>query len=138
VSFLLDTNLVSEVMRTSPEPLILSWLKSNEDVSFLSSITVGEIERGIGLLPAGRKRQRLQEAFAEFVVVLEERVLGFDFETARYWAQLTVAAQRAGRKLPVLDSMIEATALRWNLTLVTRNTNDFFRVATLNPWSSRP
>ena len=138
MSFLLDTNLVSEVMRTSPEPLILSWLKSNEDVSFLSSITVGEIERGIGLLPAGRKRQRLQEAFAEFVVVLEERVLGFDFETARYWAQLTVAAQRAGRKLPVLDSMIEATALRWNLTLVTRNTNDFFRVATLNPWSSRP
>jgi len=138
VSFLLDTNLVSEVMRTSPEPLILSWLKSNEDVSFLSSITVGEIERGIGLLPAGRKRQRLQEAFAEFVVVLEERVLGFDFETARYWAQLTVAAQRAWRKLPVLDSMIEATALRWNLTLVTRNTNDFFRVATLNPWSSRP
>lgn len=124
-------------MRTSPDPLILSWLKPNEDASFLSAITVGEIERGIGLLPAGRKRQRLQEAFAEFVVVLEERVLGFDFETARYWARLTVTSHRAGRKLPVLDSMIEATALRWNLTLVTRNTNDFFQVATLNPWSVR-
>ena len=122
-------------MKKAPEEAVLRWLTQNETTCFLSSITVGEIERGIELLPSGRKQQHLQEAFREFLLVIEERVLGFDLEVARCWAALTAASRRKGRTVPVLDSMIEATAFHWNLTVVTRNTPDFTQVRTLNPWS---
>lgn len=121
-------------MKINPETVVLDWLGQNEDVCFLSAITVGEIERGIELLSSGQKKHRLQEAFRDFLDVVEERILNFDTPTARRWAVLTAAAQRKGKRLPVLDSMIEATALRWDLTLVTRNTTDFFEALILNPW----
>jgi predicted nucleic acid-binding protein len=134
VSYLLDTNMVSEVMKPAPEPSVLEWLEQNEDECFLSAITVGEIERGIALLPTGRKKTRLQNAFQVFLQATEERVLSFDVAVARRWAALTGSAQRKGRHLPVLDSMIEATALHWDLTIVSRNVSDFIEAATFDPW----
>ncbi len=134
MSYLLDTNTVSEVMKPAPEPSVLSWLEQHENDCFLSAVTVGEIERGIALLPAGRKKSRLQEAFQAFSQAAEERILSFDVVVARRWAALTGAAQRKGRTLPVLDSMIEATALHWDLTLVTRNVSNFIEAPTLDPW----
>ena len=134
MSYLLDTNLVSEVMKPRPNFLVLEWLEKNETDWSLSAITVGEIERGIALLPPGQKRLHLQEAFRVFLGETEERVLGFDLAVARRWAALTSLAKRRGRTLPVLDSMIEATALHWNLTIVTRNVSDFIEAATLDPW----
>jgi toxin FitB len=134
VSFLLDTNTVSEVMKETPEPAVLSWLERHESECFLSAITVGEIERGIALLPAGRKKNRLQDSFREFLQAVEERALSFDLVVARRWATLTGTARRKGKTMPVLDSMIEATALHWDLTVVTRNTPDFIEAPTLNPW----
>jgi len=133
VSYLLDTNLVSEVMKPQPDSSVVAWLGKNEGDCFLSAITIGEIERGIALLPKGRKQIRLSDAFQAFSLEIEERVLGFDLAVARRWAAFTGRAQRQGRTLPVLDSMIEATALHWNLTLVTSNVSDFFEAATLNP-----
>jgi toxin FitB len=134
VSYLLDTNAISEIMRTAPQPSILSWMAANQDNCFLSVITLGEIERGIELLTAGRKKHRLSLAFAELVEAIEERILAFDRAVAHQWATLTGTWQRKGRTPPVLDSMIEATALRWDLTIVTRNTSDFVQAPTLNPW----
>jgi predicted nucleic acid-binding protein len=69
---------------------------------------------------------------------VESRILSFDVVVARRWALLTSASQRKGRTLPVLDSMIEATALRWDLTVVTRNHSDFIAAPTLNPWKVAP
>lgn len=134
MSYLLDTNAVSEVMKAAPEPSVLEWLRRNEGACFLSAVTLGEIERGIALLPAGRKKHRLQEVFRDFMGAVEERVLAFDLQVARRWAVLTGVSQRKGRRLSVLDSMIEATALHWNLTLVTRNTADFIEAKLLDPW----
>ena len=137
MSFLLDTNVVSEVMKAAPDPAVVSWLDQNHERSFLSSIVVAEIELGIELLPNGTKKERLQEALRQFLPLLEERVLAFDLSVARHWAKLCAQLERQGRKTPVLDSMIEATALQWNLTIVTRNTSDFIQAQTFNPWSTR-
>ncbi len=134
MNYLLDTNMVSEVMRPVPEASVLSWLAQFENECFLCAVTVGEIERGIALLPSGRKKSRLQEAFQDFLQATEDRILSFDVVVARRWASLTGNAQRKGQTLPVLDSMIEATALHWDLTLVTRNVSDFVEARTLNPW----
>jgi predicted nucleic acid-binding protein len=121
-------------MKPVPEPSVLSWLEQHESECFWSAVTVGEIEKGIALLPAGRRKNKLQEAFHTFMLAGEERTLSFDRVVARRWAMLTSASERKGRTLSVLDSMIEATALHWDLSVVTRNISDFVEVNTLNPW----
>lgn len=122
-------------MKSSSDPLVLAWVKLHEEACFLSALTVGEIERGIGLLPIGRKKERFRAAFSAYLRAAEEQILAFDVTIARRWAELTVRWQRQGRRLSLFDSMIEATALHWNLTLVTRNTNDFVEAQTLNLWA---
>ncbi len=134
MSYLLDTNAVSEIMKPAPESSVLTWLEQHENECFLSAVTLGEIERGIALLPTGRKKTRLQETFQDFLRAVEERVLSFDVAVARRWATLTGMAQKKGRTLPVLDSMIEATALHWDLTVITRNVSDFSEATTFDPW----
>ena len=137
MNYLLDTNTVSELMKLAPQESVLNWAISNQETCFLSVITIGEIERGIELLAAGRKKQRLRIAFAELTEAMDDRTLAFDRAVAHQWANLTGSWHRKGRTLPVLDSMIEATAIRWNLTVVTRNTGDFVEATTLDPWDCR-
>ena len=137
MSYLLDTNAVSEITKPAPEPSVLSWLEEHEHDCFISAISIGEIERGIALLPGGRKKSRLQELNRDFSQGMEGRVLSFDLAVARRWAHLTSTARRKGRTLSVLDSMIEATALHWNLSVVTRNVSDFVEAPTHNPWKTR-
>jgi len=134
VSYLLDTNAISEIMKPAPEPAVFSWLEEHEPDCFVSAISIGEIERGIALLPAGRKKSYLQELYQDFSEGMEGRVLSFDVVIARRWAHLTSTARRKGRTLSLLDSMIEATALHWNLSVVTRNVSDFVEAPTFNPW----
>ncbi len=134
MSYLLDTNAVSEIMKPAPESSVVSWLEEHEHDCFVSAISIGEIERGIALLPTGRKKSRLQELYRDFSQGMEERVLSFDVIVARRWARLTSTARRKGRTLSVLDSMIEATALHWDLSVVTRNVSDFVEAPTFNPW----
>ena len=124
------------MMKTRPDPPILGWLAKYQDACFLSVVTVGEVERGVELLPNGKKKQRLRTAFEDFVEIIEDRILAFDRPVAHRWALLTGTSQPKGRRLPVLDSLIEATALHWDVTIVTRNTSDFVQSRTLNPWLS--
>ncbi len=124
-------------MKPVPEASVLSWLEQHESECFLSAITVGEIEKGIALLGAGRKKNQLLAVFQIFLRATEERILSFDVSVAQRWAALTSSAQRKGRTLSVLDSMIEATALHWDLTLVTRNVSDFIEAPKFNPWQSQ-
>jgi predicted nucleic acid-binding protein len=134
VSYLLDTNVVSEAMREVSDPKVMAWLEKHEADCFLSVITLGELEKGIELLPSGSKKRRLKEGYGLFLEAVGGRILDVDASVARRWAILTGSSQRAGRRLSVLDSLIEATALHWNLTLVTRNTADFAEVEMVNPW----
>jgi predicted nucleic acid-binding protein len=135
VNYLLDTNVVSEMMKNRADGSVLAWMDGNQDSCFVSSVTVAEIEKGIEMLPEGQRKRDLQKAFREFLPDFEDKVLSFDLRAARKWAKLAVELRRQGRQTPVMDSMIEATALLWKLVVVTRNTSDFIQAATLNPWT---
>ena len=133
-NYLVDTNVISEVLKGDPTPAVAAWLGEQRANCFFSVIVIAELEYGIELLNAGRKRERLAKAFQGFLTASMERILFFDVEVARRWAALRAKWQRQGKALAALDSMIEATALHWDLTVVTRNTGDFVEAPTLNPW----
>ena len=137
MKYLLDTHVVSEVMKADGPAAVLEWVEENQDFSFISALTVAEIGKGVEQLPNGRRKQSLQEAFQQFLPVFEDRVLSFDLGVARGWARLAVELKRKGRQTPIVDSMIEATAIQWDLTIATRNTPDFIQASTLNLWSLR-
>jgi toxin FitB len=134
VSYLLDTNVVSETRRRRPEPSVMRWLEaSGPDAHFVSVLTVGEITKGI----AQRRRRdpegtdRLARWLRGLRELFTERILVVGDAEATCWGDL------AGRtELPVIDGLIAATALVHDLTLVTRNTRDFAQTGArlLDPW----
>ena len=136
--FLVDTNVLSEYNRPSgPDAGVKRWLEAtNRAAQFISVITLAEIQKGIELLAEGKRRAELERWLK---TDLEEwfsgRVLPVDRQVAARWASLTAAGIRLGRPLPTVDSLIAATALVHDLTIVTRNTRDFavIGVMTLNP-----
>lgn len=140
MSFLLDTNVVSEAMRREPNAAVLQWLAAqSNDSLFLSAISLGELRHGALLLASPRKRKLLLDWITtEIKLGFGKRILSIDSAVMETWADLQTASRRAGRRLPAMDSLIAATALRHQLTLVTRNTADFkgAGVALLNPWQS--
>ncbi|MDS4040108.1 MAG: type II toxin-antitoxin system VapC family toxin [Candidatus Competibacter sp.] len=136
---LLDTNVLSELMRLVPNETVLAWLdrQTGEDV-FVSAITEAEILRGIALLPDGKRRAVLA-AIADtlFAEDFADRRLPFDSPSAGLYAELAAHRARTGRPISVEDAQIAAIALRHALTLVTRNTRDFADITGLtvvNPW----
>lgn len=134
---LVDTNVLSELIRPRPEPGVLTWFDAQRDGDLhLSVLTVGEIKRGATRLPFGPRRDQIEGWLHELLTHYEERVIGFDTETALRWGDLCARAAQAGRTLPVVDAMLAATALRHNLTLATRNTADFdgLDVRLVDPW----
>jgi predicted nucleic acid-binding protein len=135
VSYLLDTNTVSELAKTDPSASVVDWVQLNHDNCFLSSVTVGEIIKGIELLPEGKKRRRLANGARFLLEDYRDRILAYDESAALEWGRLYAAARRQSRVLPLEDSLIEAIAISHNLTVVTQNVRDFFRVPTLNPWT---
>jgi toxin FitB len=124
LSYLLDTNVLSELKRRKPDIRVLRWVGSRPaDTLFLSVLTVGELRHGVQRLPAGAKRQQLEDWLEiELPAWFVGRLLPVDERVARRWGDLVAAA---GRPLPVIDSLLAATALAHNLTLVTRNGRDF-------------
>ena len=140
MSFLLDTNVLSEVQRPQPDARVLAWLDQvDEDRTFLSVATVAEIARGVGQLEAGRRKSALQLWLdVELANRFGSRLLPLDRETALVWGELMAGARRAGRGLSVMDAWIAAAALRHNLSLVTRNGKDFagLGVELLDPWNA--
>ncbi len=136
--FLLDTNTVSEMVSLKPDARVLDWIAAaDEKRLFLSALTLGEIRQGVAALPQSKKRSRL-EAWLE--VDLQERfvgrILGIDGAVADRWGWIMAQAQVRGMRLPVVDGLIAATALQYNLTAVTRNVRDFRieGLSVINPW----
>jgi predicted nucleic acid-binding protein len=125
VSYLVDTNVLSELAKPKPEPLVVAWLRAHEPDLYLSTITIGELRRGIESLPAGKRKTALQSWFTDLCKRMEGRILSFNTSTAHIWGQKMAAWDKKGTPVASLDSQIAATANRHNLTVVTRNVSDF-------------
>lgn len=139
MNFLLDTNVISELIAERPTERVLNWIDSREESSiFLSVITIGELRRGIELKPASRRRDVLEQWFETQVLTrFQGRIVHLDAPAMLVWGKLTAELSRAGRPLPAMDSLIAASCIANGLTLVTRNTSDFERtgVFLVNPWT---
>jgi predicted nucleic acid-binding protein len=136
VRFLVDTNIFAESIRPKPVPLVVKWLRENESGLYISTITIGEIRRGVERLPSGSRKSLLSEWLETLCDRMRGRVLGFNASTANVWGQLKAKWEREGIAVPSLDSQIAATAHRYQLILVTRNTRDFEKagIKLLNPF----
>lgn len=140
MSYLLDTCVLSEIWKRGPDPGVMKWLgRQPEQCLFLSSLTIGELTRGISRMPAGSRRDRLQAWVAlELPERFKGRILAIDGNTAVRWGLMLAEAERGGESLPVVDSLIAATAAFHGLTVASRNEGDFRRcgVPVFNPWRS--
>ncbi len=138
MSFLLDTNVVSEWAKPQPHPAVIVWLDEvDEDRVFLSVITLTELRYGIERLPAGKRRRRLEDWLEhELTLRFEERILPVDLQVANVCGELLARRETEGRPLGAMDAYLAATAQAHRLTLVTRNDSDFDgAVECLNPWT---
>ncbi len=138
MKFLLDTCLISELIKKEPNREVLLWLEDQDETAlYLSVLTIGELQKGISKLPDGPKKVELQGwGSNDLVARFEGRLLSIDAEVAGAWGRLLGAVERQGKKLPVMDSLIAATAITHHLTVVTRNTRDLERcqAKVFNPW----
>ena len=132
--FLLDTNVVSELIKDVPEPSVVAFL-SEQQGFWLSAIVVHELEFGVQLLPQGRRREQLREAQEAIVNEYEDRIIPLGRIESELAAILRADARRIGRNV-YADALIAGTAKAHNLCVVTRNTRDFegMDVEILNPW----
>jgi toxin FitB len=136
--YLLDTNVISELTKLQPEAKVVSWFQgTNEELLYLSVLTIGEIRKGIDSLPRSNKRALLESWLAnDLVLRFAGRILNVNLDIAERWGLISAQAKMAGAPLAVVDGVMAATALHYNLTLVTRNTKDVqvAGINTLNPW----
>lgn len=123
MKFLVDADVLSEPTKARPELRVLDWLRKNEADLVVNPIVLGEIEYGILLLPSGKKRTRLHEWFEQGIARM--RAVDLDARTASAWAHLIADLRRAGRAMPVKDSLIAASAHAHGLTVATRNVAHF-------------
>lgn len=137
MSYLIDTNVLSELRRKQPDPHVVAWLQARPRQSlFLSVLTLGEIRKGLERVEDPARKQFLLDWLeVELPNYFVGRVLAIDANTADRWGRLMA---QAGRPLPAIDALLAATALQHDLTLVTRNTKDFagLEVRLINPWDA--
>jgi len=135
LKFLLDTNVISELIRTKPDENVLSWVNSLPSEAFyLSVLSLGEIRKGVEKLAAGDKKHRLVHWLEQDLPDwFEDRVIAADTVVADQWG---VLAAGAGRSVPAIDSLLAASAMTHGLTLATRNVKDFAfpGLNVIDPW----
>jgi predicted nucleic acid-binding protein len=136
---ILDTNVLSGLMRTVPEAPVVAWLDRQPVESvWITSITLFEARLGLALLPSGRRRRTLEAAFARLLQEdLENRVLDFDSAAAAEAASLAAARQKTGRPVDLRDTQIAGIALARRATLATRNVRHFgdLKISIVDPWA---
>ena len=123
MSFLVDANVLSEATKPLPNAAVVAWLRRHESRLAVNGVVLGEIRFGILLLPAGKRRDRLQQWFE--AVVGRIHCLAWEARTGLRWAELLADLRRRGLSMPVKDSLIAATALEHDLRVVSRNRRDF-------------
>jgi len=138
IVYVLDTNVVSELMRERPVPGVIARLEALDDTAWhITAVTEAELRHGLALLPAGRKKTRLATAMHALLSQdFAGHILSFDSAASAYYAEIMVLRSKAGKPLQVQDAMIAACCLCHVATLITRNTRDFegLGLAVVNPW----
>ena len=138
--FLLDTNVISELVKPRPDPTVTRWIDAtDESLLWLSVLTLGEIRKGIASLPDASRRVSLGTWLDHNLVLrFAGRILVIDQAVADRWGRIATKALAGKSPLAVIDGLLAATAMQHNLTLVTRNTKDVAvtDVAVFNPWTS--
>lgn len=135
----IDTNVVSELLRHEPSERVVSWLREQpRQGRFIASVTVAELLQGIDQLPAGRRRTKLEEGVDAVLLSFEGKVVPFDNAAAFAYADVVDARVRAGRPIDVADAQIAAICRSREVPLATRNTKDFelTGVELIDPWSN--
>lgn len=136
--FLLDTNVISELMRVQPDPGVVAWLNARAaDDLWICAVTVAEIQLGVALLPDGRKRERVARAVEAMLDEdFRDRCLPFDVRAASMYAMIVADRVASGRPISVEDAQIAAIARSSGLAVVTRNVRDFAQagVEVVNPF----
>ncbi len=136
----LDTNVVSEAMRPQPDPFVLAWLNAQTaETLYLPSVAFAELLFGIGALPRGARKDRLTRALDRLLALFPGRVLPFDQDAARRYAEMAVGGRALGRPLPIADGYLAATAASRGFAVATRNTQHFADtgVDLIDPWQER-
>jgi predicted nucleic acid-binding protein len=133
----LDTNVVSEALRSEPNQQVMGWLDKQTDGYAITSITIGELLTGVRLLPRGKRRDALEQAIEDVLLHWAIR-LPYDEAAARLYAIMRETARKQGRGLSVEDGMIAAICAAHGAELATRNVTDFdfLAVAVVNPWET--
>lgn len=141
MKFLLDTCVISELVKARPQTSVIEWIDSTkEEQIYLSSLTIGEIFQGIELIPNGKKKDKfLNWVNIDLLNRFQEKIIPITFEVAQKWGEISGVSEKAGKKLPVIDSLIAATGITFSLIVVTRNIKDLERTGAkiLNPWSTK-
>ena len=133
----LDTNVVSEAMKPDPHPAVRAWLNGQAtETLYLSTVTVAELLFGIGALPVGKRKDLLAQTLDGLMRLFRDRVLPFDMDAARCFADLAVTAKTAGRGFPTPDGYIAAIASSRGFMVASRDTEPFkaANIRVINPW----
>ena len=136
---ILDTNLVSEPLKPKPDAAVLAWLdRQAPETLYLTTITLAELQAGIAILPAGKRRTALQETMTELVSQFEGRVLSFDQDSVHAFGQVFADTQAAGNPIHFGDCAIAAITIRRGFVLATRNVRDYrgAGIELINPWNA--
>ena len=134
---ILDTNVVSEAMKPEPNPVVRAWLNNQAaETLYLSSVTLAELLFGIAALPSGKRKEMLALTLEGLMGLFKDRVLPFDVEAARHYADLAVVAKISGRGFPTPDGYIAAIAASRGFIVASRDTAPYqaARVTVINPW----
>jgi hypothetical protein len=134
---ILDTNVVSEAMKPEPNPVVRAWLNDQAaETLYLSSVTLAELLFGIAALPSGKRKEMLALTLEGLMGLFKDRVLPFDVDAARHYADLAVVAKVSGRGFPTPDGYIAAIAASRGFIVASRDTAPYeaARVTVINPW----
>ncbi|MDP2882365.1 MAG: type II toxin-antitoxin system VapC family toxin [Azonexus sp.] len=135
----LDTNVVSETMKPEPNPAVLAWLNDQvAETLYLSSVTLAELLFGVAAIPAGRRKELLSQTLDGLLGLFRDRVLPFDIDAARHYAELAVRVRESGRGFPTPDGYIAAIAASRGFIVATRDVSPFQAagLAVINPWQA--
>jgi predicted nucleic acid-binding protein len=139
VNYILDTNVVSELVAPKPDPNVVLWVESvTPEQIYLSVITIGELIKGIAKLPDSKRKETLVGWLrSDLLVRFQDQLLPLDVQTMIIWGQLVARLEISGNPMPAIDSFLAASAAEWGFTLVTRNVDDFIAagINLLNPWN---
>lgn len=135
---LVDTNVWSEAFRAQPDLVVQAWARQTAERLWLSTVVIGELLSGVEMMPAGRKRSRLEEGYAELIGTYSDRIIGFDLAAARHYAAVLAKQEKAGRDPGTADTQIAATALARGMRLATRNVKHFagLGLELIDPWKA--